>query len=174
MKTTPHLFAQRLSKALLALSIGLFGLMVASGNLLDYDSNWQFVRHVLSMDTMQPWFHGDALRGRAIHSEAIQRLAYAAIIAGELAVGLLCAAGGAMLLLALRPTAGIWLPRGKACFTLGATLAILVWHTGFAVIGGEYFAMWANQFNGQFSAYAFTGIALLALIYVNQPESSAD
>ncbi|QEL56450.1 DUF2165 family protein [Chromobacterium paludis] len=173
MKPSPHLFAQLFSKALIALSIGLFGLMVASGNLLDYDSNWQFVRHVLSMDTMQPWFHGEALRGRAIHDETIQRLAYAAIIAGELAVGALCAAGGAMLLAAVCPARRVWLARGKACFTLGAALAILVWHTGFAVIGGEYFAMWANQFNGQFSAYAFSGIALLALIYVNQPEASA-
>ncbi|UTH72350.1 DUF2165 family protein [Chromobacterium sp. IIBBL 290-4] len=168
-----HRAVQLLSKGLLALSIGLFGLMVAGGNLLDYDSNWQFVRHVLSMDSMQPWFHGEALRGRAIHSETIQRLAYAAIIAGELATGLLCAAGGAMLLAACRPARRIWLARGKACFTLGATLAILVWHTGFAVIGGEYFAMWANQWNGQFSAYAFSGIALLALIYVNQPEAPA-
>ena len=41
----------RLLQAFTLLSTGLFGLFVCMGNLMDYDSNYQFVRHVLSMDT---------------------------------------------------------------------------------------------------------------------------
>nr|WP_199068074.1 DUF2165 domain-containing protein [Chromobacterium sp. ASV5] len=173
MASSLYLASQRLCKGALALSIGLFGLLVASGNLIDYSSNWQFVQHVLSMDSMQPWFHGEALRGRAIHSLPLQKLAYAAIICGEMAVGALCSLGGVFILLAIRPGCGRWLVRGKCCFTLGATLAILVWYTGFAVIGGEYFAMWANQWNGQHTAYAFAGFILLSLLYIGQPEREA-
>ena len=36
---------------------GLFGLFVFAGNLMDYNSNYQFVQHVLSMDTT---FEGNA------------------------------------------------------------------------------------------------------------------
>lgn len=53
----------RLLKALMVLSVGLWGVLVAADNLLDYDSNWQFVRHVLSMDTVFP---DNRLRYRAI------------------------------------------------------------------------------------------------------------
>lgn len=164
--------AQQCFKCLLALSIALFGLLAASGNILDYDSNWQFVRHVLAMDSMEPWFNGQALKGRAITHPGWQQAAYLAIIAGELAFGLICAwGGGAMLRGALCGREEAYL-RGKTLFTLGCIPALLVWYTGFAVIGGEYFAMWARQWNGQMKAYAFIGFILLSLAYLSQPEAA--
>ncbi|MCD5363679.1 DUF2165 family protein [Chromobacterium aquaticum] len=166
--------AQQCFKSLLALSIALFGLLAASGNMLDYDSNWQFVRHVLAMDSMEPWFGGQALKSRAITDPGWQQAAYLAIIAGELLFGLLCAwGGGQMLRGALCGREDAYL-RGKTWFTLGCIPALLVWYTGFAVIGGEYFAMWANQWNGQMKAYAFIGFILLSLVHLSQPEAAAD
>ncbi|AXE32791.1 DUF2165 domain-containing protein [Chromobacterium phragmitis] len=163
-----HLRIQYLCKAALALSIGVFGLLVASGNLIDYDSNWQFVRHVLAMDALEPWFDGAALQSRAVSDPFWQRLGYAAIIAGETACGLLCAAGGLLMLKAASGRGGLaW---GKSLFTLGALAAILVWYFGFAVVGGEYFAMWASKWNGQMKAYAFIGFILLSLVYIRQAE----
>ena len=41
----------RLLQAFTLFSAGLYGLLVLMGNLMDYDSNYQFVKHVLSMDT---------------------------------------------------------------------------------------------------------------------------
>lgn len=35
----------------MSLAFGLFGLLVAMDNVLDYDTNFEFVRHVFSMDT---------------------------------------------------------------------------------------------------------------------------
>lgn len=166
--------AQQYFKSLLALSIALFGLLAASGNMLDYDSNWQFVRHVLAMDSMEPWFGGQALKSRAITDPGWQQAAYLAIISGELLFGLLCAWGGGQMLRGALCGREDAYQRGKTWFTLGCIPALLVWYTGFAVIGGEYFAMWANQWNGQMKAYAFIGFILLSLVYLSQPEAAAD
>lgn len=171
MPTLTHRYSQQLFKSLLALSIAFFGLLVASGNILDYGSNWQFVQHVLSMDSMAPWFNGQALQGRAITSVTLQKAAYALIILGEFIFGLICAWGGGLMLYATFTTRQERFTRGKAVFTLGCIPALLVWYTGFAVIGGEYFSMWANQWNGQMKAYTFIGFILVSLMYISQAES---
>src|SRR5262249_6256995 len=82
-KTTMTLL--RLSKTALVASLALFFALVAFGNITDYDSNWQFVRHVLAMDTIFP---GSSLTWRAITDERLQRLAYFAIIAAQFVAAL--------------------------------------------------------------------------------------
>src|SRR4030095_530787 len=90
----------RLVKALLVACIGAFGVLVAYDNVVDYDSNWAFVQHVLSMDTV---FSANALRAtRAITSVNIQRLAYGCIIATEALSGVLCLLGAGRLIRARR------------------------------------------------------------------------
>ena len=44
----------RILKALMVASVGAWALLIAVDNVIDYDSNWQFIRHVLSMDTVFP------------------------------------------------------------------------------------------------------------------------
>jgi predicted small integral membrane protein len=80
----------RLAKSFLVLLIGLFALLVGVNNVLDYNSNFEFVRHVMAMDTT---FANNALKGRAITDPALHHAAYALIIAAEIATGLLCLAG---------------------------------------------------------------------------------
>src|SRR5688572_17896867 len=80
----------RISKAALTLTLAIFALLVGIDNIIDYETNFAFVRHVLSMDTTFP---GNALLWRAITSEWVHHVAYAVIIASELTVGLLCAIG---------------------------------------------------------------------------------
>ena len=57
------MLAIRLVKTSMVASTALFALLVAFNNLVDYGSNYEFVRHTLSMDTTFP---GNALMGRAI------------------------------------------------------------------------------------------------------------
>ena len=59
------MLATRLLKVAMVASTALFALLVAFNNLVDYGSNYEFVRHTLSMDTSFP---GNALMGRAITS----------------------------------------------------------------------------------------------------------
>ena len=78
----------RLAKAAMVAALAAFALIVAYNNVVDYDSNYQFVRHVLSMDTIFP---DSVLRSRAIDNETVWRAAYALIIAAEAAAGVLLA-----------------------------------------------------------------------------------
>ena len=81
----------RLAKVAVIAALPAFALIAAYNNVF---SNYQFVRHVLSMDTTFP---DSALRPRAIDSETLCA-AYAVIISTEASTGLLLALGDARLL----------------------------------------------------------------------------
>jgi predicted small integral membrane protein len=156
----------RLSKAMMCLSLALFGLIVAYDNIIDYGTNQAFVQHVLGMDTTFP---GSLLRGRAITDPTLQRLGYAGIIAGEALTGLLCLIGGLSMLRHARNPVRFALC--KPWIVAGGTIGFLVWFLGFMVIGGEWFQMWQSQsWNGQQAAFRFYMTILAVLIYVQQPE----
>ena len=55
-------------KTLMVAGLALYPLLVAFGNITDYDSNYVVVQHVLSMDTTFP---GNKLMYRAITSPAL-------------------------------------------------------------------------------------------------------
>ena len=65
-------------------------MLVTFDNLTDYDTNYAFVRHVLSMDTTFP---GNALLYRRVTSPALWQAGYALIIAGEGLTGIALAVG---------------------------------------------------------------------------------
>ena len=159
-----------LTKSILSLSLGLFGMLVAFDNVVAYDLNWQFVRHVLSLDSMEPFFNNVAIQQRAITDMLSQKIVYGLIIAGECLFGVLCALGGLLMLLGMFKTDRSYPTYGKILTTLGCLIGILIWYTGFAVIGGEYFSMWANTWNGQMKAYTFSGFILLSLLFISQKD----
>jgi predicted small integral membrane protein len=163
-----YLQAQFLTKGSLAFSVGLFALLTGIGNMVDFETNWKFVQHVLAMDDFEPWFDGKNLSSRAVKNPQWQLAFYYMVIAGELLCGALSTAGG--LWIAVMGWRGRSVLPGKLLFTLSALVAVLVWYTGFAVIGSEYFAMWASKWNGQLKAYAFVTFILMSLIYVSLPE----
>src|SRR4051794_41766985 len=80
----------RACKIALVAAVALFFTCVAFGNITDYDSNWQFVQHVLSMDTTFP---NSSLHWRAITEAAVQPAAYWLIIATQIATAGLLWAG---------------------------------------------------------------------------------
>src|SRR5215469_3396940 len=157
----------RLAKVAVIAALATFALIVAYNNVVDYDSNYQFVRHVLSMDTTFP---DSVLRSRAINSETARRAAYALIIATEAAAGLLLALGAAALLVRMRAPAKIF-NHAKFLAVTGLMIGFGLWFFGFIVIGGEYFAMWqSNTWNGQEGAFRFVAMILGALIFVSLPD----
>src|SRR6202453_320262 len=86
----------RIAKILLVGALAFYACIVAYDNIIDYGSNYQFVRHVLSMDTTFP---GNALIHRAITNERVWSKVYALIIAWEWLTSAL-RSGGALALLA--------------------------------------------------------------------------
>ncbi|MFZ2079936.1 MAG: DUF2165 domain-containing protein [Xanthobacteraceae bacterium] len=161
------MFWIRLAKVVVIAAIAAFALIVAYDNVFDYNSNYQFVRHVLSMDTIFP---DSALRSRAIDSETMWRAAYALIIATEASAGLLLALGAAVLLGRLQASAKIF-NHAKPWAVAGLTLGFCLWFFGFIVIGGEYFAMWQSKtWNGQEGAFRIATTMLAALVFVSLPD----
>jgi len=138
----------RLIQAFTVFAAGLFGLFVFMGNLMDYDSNYQFVKHVLSMDTT---FEGNALMWRAITVPWIWTTGYIGIILAE---GVFAALGivGGLLLFARRHDTARFNDAKKWGF-LAYILGLVIWFIGFIVIGSEWFAMWQSSiWNGKDTA----------------------
>ncbi|WP_305815364.1 DUF2165 family protein [Photobacterium leiognathi] len=46
-------------------------MLVCYNNIIDYNTNYQFLEHVLRMDAMQPWFQGEHLKSRAITNDIL-------------------------------------------------------------------------------------------------------
>lgn len=153
----------RAAKVAMVAAIALFTTLVAFGNLTDYWTNFAFVQHVLSMDTI---FLNSEIGYRAITSPGLHHLAYALIIAAETLTAALCWIGAVALLRALRADAATF-HRAKTFAVLGLTLGFLLWQLGFMAIGGEWFGMWQSKdWNGVPSAFRFVMVIMAVLIFV--------
>ena len=82
-----HVMALRASKVFLVLGIALFYMVLVLNNITDYGSNYEFVRHVLMMDSTFPGNHG---MWRAINSPMVHTVFYIGIITWESVTMLLC------------------------------------------------------------------------------------
>jgi predicted small integral membrane protein len=87
--------ALRASKAVLVFAIVLFYTILVLNNITDYGSNYEFVRHVLMMDSTFP---GNHLMWRAINSPPVHTAFYIGSIAWESVTMLLCWWAGVRLL----------------------------------------------------------------------------
>jgi predicted small integral membrane protein len=161
----------RQAKALLPLLAGVFFLLVGADNIFDYDTNFEFVRHVLAMDTTFP---GNKLMWRAITSEWLHHAAYAALIAAELATGALCTAGAYRIYQARRAPARQF-NEAKTPAIAGLAAGFTLYFFGFLVVGGEWFQMWQSQtWNGQEAAFRFAACLGLMLIFVSLEDDNLD
>ena len=161
------MIAIRAAKAVTVAAIALFASLVAFGNLTDYQTNFVFVQHVLSMDTI---FTSSTIRYRAITDPALHRAAYALIIAVEVVVAVLCWAGAIILTRQLRSDAEVF-NRAKPVAVAGLVLGFLLWQVGFMTIGGEWFGMWmSSQWNGVSSAFRFVATIGLVLVFLVLPD----
>jgi predicted small integral membrane protein len=160
--------AARVVKIIMVTSLALFAFIVTFDNIIDYGTNFQFVRHVLSMDTVFP---DNALMHRALTDPVLWHLGYAVIIAGEGLTCLAFAVAAVELTRSVRDSA-VRFNHAKRFVFVGAGIGFLVWFLGFMVVGGEWFAMWQSKlWNGQQAAFRFYITLLGILIFVNQEDS---
>jgi predicted small integral membrane protein len=161
----------RVCKVLLVFSVAIFYTFVVLNNTTDYNSNYQFVRHVLMMDSTFPGNHG---MWRAINSPAIQTAFYISIIAWEALAMILCWWGGARMAAAIGSAEAF--ARAKNLAILALTLSLLQWSVAFLSVGGEWFLMWQSKsWNGQdaaFRMFTVNGIVLL-LVALKDEEDRA-
>lgn len=157
----------RLTKVLLVASIAIFATLVAFGNVTDYETNFQFVGHVLLMDTLPS---ESKIRYRAINTSLVHHAAHWVIIATQATIAALCWIGAIRLAAAVRQPAAAF-NKAKGISAAGLGLGILLWQLGFMIIGGEWFAMWQSaEWNGVPSAFRFVMIIGTTLIVLMMPD----
>ena len=160
----------RVCKSIVCFSLAIFALLVCLNNLMDYGSNYAFVQHTLSMDTVFP---DNTLKYRAILDPFIWSLAYGLIIFAEFLTGILLLIGSISLLKNIHSRVAF--TRAKNWVYLGCLAGFLLWFFGFIVIGGEWFCMWQSEkWNGVEAAFRFVVLIMFALLFTAMPESEND
>jgi predicted small integral membrane protein len=157
----------RIAKTSMVFAVALFYLVIVFNNVTDYDSDYQFVRHVLMMDTTFPGNHG---MWRAIHTPALHTAFYVVIIAWEAVSMILCFGGGVKLAGALPDTAAAF-NAAKRVAIIALTASLLQWLLAFLIVGGEWFLMWQSKtWNGQDAAFRMFVVIGIALLFLAQPD----
>lgn len=157
MTTPTSRTATHLAATLLTATVALYIALVAFGNITDFGTNQQFVRHVLAMDTT---FKDDDLMWRAVSSRGLQDAVYVVIIVWET-------------LAALVLMYGTWLwvrhdyERARRFSTYGLLMLMVLFGAGFIAVGGEWFAMWQSKdWNGLEAAtrvFLLSGVVLVVV-----------
>ena len=158
----------RAAKVLLLAGIALEYTLVVFNNLTDFNSNYQFVRHVLMMDSTFPGNHG---MWRALPSPAFHMVFYISIIAWEAGTMILLWWGAVRLVRALRLPAAAF-NQAKRVAVMALTLSMLMWLVAFLTVGAEWFLMWQSRaWNGQEAAFRMFAVVGLVLLIMMQPDS---
>lgn len=159
--------AARISKIILVFIIAANQSIVAIDNLLDFTSNYLFVRHVESMDTTFP---DNDLKWRAITSPLLWNATYVLIILWEFAIAFFCWLGIIKLLKSLKSTEAIF-EKSKSSAVIGLTLCLLLFGFVFITVAGEWFSMWqSSTWNGEEAALRLFMMSGIALIYLKMKE----
>jgi predicted small integral membrane protein len=160
----------RAAKVFLLAGIAFYYTLVVFNNLTDFDSNYQFVHHVLLMDSTFPGNHG---MGRAISSPGIQLSFYLSMIAWEIATAILLWWGMQRMLRALRLPVEAF-NRSKRVPIMALTLSMLMWLVAFLSVGGEWFLMWQSRtWNGEEAAFRMFAVVGLVLLILLQPDAES-
>jgi len=158
----------RLAKTALVFGVAIYYAFLILNNLTDYDSNYQFVRHVLMMDSTFP---GNRGMWRAINSPGVHSVLYLTMIAWEILTMVLCWWGGLRLAKCLKKDAKAFCD-AKNTAIIGLTLSLLMWLVAFLSVAGEWFLMWQSKaWNGQEAAFRMFTVVGIVLLLLVQPDS---
>jgi len=158
----------RVSKFLLVTGVAIFYTLVVVNNTTDYGSNYQFVRHVMMMDSTFPANHG---MWRAVNNPGIHTAFYLSIIVWEIVTTLLCWWGAVRLARALRGDAAEF-HQAKGTAIAALTLGLMMWLVAFLSVGGEWFLMWQSKtWNGQDAAFRMFTVLGIIFLFLALPEA---
>ena len=158
----------RAAKISLVFAVALFYTLIVLNNLTDYNSNYQFMRHVLMMDSTFPGNHG---MWRAVNSPAVHTAFYVSIIAWECLTMLLSWWGGLRLAKAFSAPAATF-HQSKRVAVVALASALLMWMVAFLSVGGEWYLMWQSRtWNGQDAAFRMFTLIGIVLVLLALPDS---
>lgn len=158
----------RCAKIALLAGVGLYYILVVLGNLSDFGTNYEFVRHVLRMDSTIP---GNREMWHAIGSTNLHLGFYWSIILWETATAVLLWWGVIALIRVLRGPAATFNMQKRAAI-IALTLSLLMWLVAFLAVGGEWFMMWQSRdWNGQEEAFRMFVVVGLVLLLLLRPDT---
>ena len=158
---------KRLALFIAVAGSGLMTFLIAFSNITDYATNFEFVKHVLSMDTI---FENSTVKYRSITHDGFHHAAYIFIIAFETAMAYFFITSTIQMYLQLKGDKEKFNSSKKNAY-IGICLGLVLWFIGFTVIGGEWFSMWQSaDWNGLDPADRITTffmLTYLALVVVD-------
>lgn len=158
----------RLLQTFIIFCLAFYALLIFIGNLTDYDSNYQFVKHVLAMDTVFP---DNTLTWRAITNDTLVTIAYWGIILTEGLIALFGMLSAVFMLINVSRSTNSF-ARAKILGFISFALAIALWFIGFLCFGAEWFSMWqSSQWNGKQTAMDIVQIVGVFLVIYMLPEN---
>ena len=166
MYSTARLF--RIAKTVSVSAIGIQSFLIVLGNTTDYYTNYQFVEHVLKMDTT---FSNSRIHYRSLTNPILFHAGYGLIILMEILMSICCLRGSWLLVKHVKSDP-ITFQAAKSWAVAGLTIGILIWFLGFEVVGGEWFAMWqSTSWNGLNSAERMVSFLVLTLILLHHRDA---
>ncbi len=158
----------RTVKVLLVFGVAIFYSLVVFNNITDYGSDYEFVRHVMMMDTTFP---GNRGMWRAIDAPLLHTAFYLSIIAWETITMFLCWLGGFRMAQAFRGPAAAF-HRAKRVSIAALALSLLMWLVAFLGVGSEWFLMWQSKtWDGREEAFRMFAVVGIVLLIVAQPDT---
>ncbi|MGX5681659.1 DUF2165 family protein [Schumannella luteola] len=157
--------------AVLVACNALYIFLVALGNITDYDTNFAFVQHVLSMDTTNfGAAEGTGLdpdvMWRAITDPVAWNIAYIGVIVWE-SLAALVLIGACVAWLRAFVIRGSY-DLARTLSTIGLLMIIVLFFGGFITVGGEWFQMWrSTSWNGLDPAFRNAVLAAITLVLIH-------
>lgn len=151
----------RRSKVAIVFMVGMLGAMIVFSNATDYDSNYIYLGHILSMDTT-----GSHLMYRSINSEMMHHRIYWMIMTLETIFTSACLLGGYQLAKNINASDEQF-HEAKKYAVLGFLVALFVYYFCLQVIGNEWFDMdQSKDWNAMKWAKSIVDFLLPALIFL--------
>ncbi len=152
---------KRLALFIAVAGSGLMTFFIAFSNITDYATNFEFVKHVLSMDTI---FENSTVKYRSITQNGLHHVGYIFIIVLETAMAYFFINSAVQMFLQLKGEKEKFNASKKNAY-IGISLGIVLWFVGFTVIGGEWFSMWQSaDWNGLDPADRITTFFMLTYL----------
>lgn len=159
--------ALRISKIAVLFVIAANITLVVWNNLVDYNSNYIFISHVMSMDTTYP---DNALMSRSVTSSFWWNFFFILVIIAELVMAVLCWIGFAKLIKHRKETSEIF-NESKKFALYGLSLDLVLFGFVFITIAGEWFLMWeSSQWNAVQPALKMFIMSGIALIFISSKD----
>ncbi|MCX4220891.1 MULTISPECIES: DUF2165 domain-containing protein [Pseudomonas] len=151
----------RRSKVAIVFMVGILGALIVFSNATDYNSNYIYLGHILSMDTT-----GSHLMYRSINSEMMHHRIYWMIMTLETIFTSACLLGGYQLAKNINASDEQF-HEAKKYAVLGFLVALFIYYFCLQVIGIEWFDMdQSEDWNAMKWAQSIVDFLLPALIFL--------